>query len=133
MLFGDETGDYSSIYMDKSIDSKNFNNTLTIDLNGGTRNPIASGAEANYAEVDKEKKHRNKLDSTYAKVDMSKKQKAREMNQQDQQEDTYEEIGAPSQPKKPVEVPSEYEMVRCNGESQYENTYAEPYSQRTEL
>lgn len=74
MSFGDETGDYSSIYNGnyQSVDSKKFNNKLNI--------------EETYAEIDKEFKQVLTLKKPddcgthmpeYATVDINKKREAR--------------------------------------------------------
>lgn len=125
MSFGDEA--YSSIYVDKSIDSKKLNNTINIEVNGGTRNPIEIGQNSqnngiyeemqndpHYAEVDISKNHHGEMkkpaEPIYAAVDMQKKRDAFKSSNSRVHDDIYEEVEVKNAKKK-TGISSEYELV----------------------
>lgn len=124
MSFGDEA--YSSIYVDKSIDSKKLNNTINIEVNGGTRNPIETGQNSqnngiyeemqndpHYAEVDISKNHgqtKKPSEPIYAAVDMQKKRDALKSSNSYVHDDIYEEVEVKNAIKK-TGISSEYELV----------------------
>lgn len=140
MSFDHETGDYSSIYFDKSIDSKKVNNTLNIEVHG-TRNPIHSDRKMPvvYASKDRDKKQREAQQAihtqqpTYSTVDLVKKHDAKKRdsilkmpNDQYIDDGTYEDIAnfnVHQTPKKEEQVI--YETVRDDF-NKNEPVYAEP-------
>jgi hypothetical protein len=103
MSFGDETGDFTSIYAElRSIDSKKLDNTLHIELDNGNSNP----------KVASEKQHKEL--PVYATVNIEKKHEAR--NQQANKDPNndygiYEDIEFYNQNTK-LEESAIYEMVK---------------------
>lgn len=105
MSFGDETGDYTSIYGEnlKSIDSKKLNNTLNIELDN---DGIPDIADENSKEL-----------PVYATVNIEKKHEARSQannkNKNDDDYGIYEDIAFYNQAAK-IEESAIYEMVRIS-------------------
>jgi hypothetical protein len=153
MTFDDETGDYSSVGNCHSVDSKKFNNKLSINSdpseyaeiseNGNVTYTVQRDGEnamPEYAEVDKSQK----INPPYATVDLQKKREERLKRQEAEknllvQGAIYEDIGNAEKPSSLERENNIYELVSSPDESAVEysevqdkynddlSIYAEPH------
>lgn len=140
--FGDETGDYSSIYNDlshpqyQSVDSKRFNNKLNIeetyaeiDSEGNVKNFDVLNRQTSNAS-----KNLENLLPEYAMIDLNKKREARskrsvasdsaELNDFVKDERIYEDVGVDAKVSN-SEDKNIYELVSSNYQIYCNNYYLE--------